>query len=143
MNIKKILLNFVRDTSIVFTLVTVIYSALVVIVNVGIEDPAIALSWLFYIFLFSLLFALSQCIYRIGAINKALRVAIQYAIILFGSYVCFFLPKNFGGSQVMVGLAAVTVVYFLCFGIASFFAWKFKENTQKEETYEKQFKKKK
>ena len=141
MNIKKILKNMLTDTSAFFTVITAIYAALMMVVNIGTEEPAIRASWLLYIFLFSVLGALSQCIYRIESWNKALRVAIQYVILLFGSYVCFFVPLSFSGSRIMIGLTAVTVIYFAIFGVISFFSWRFKQNSKTEEVYESKFKK--
>ena len=141
MNIKKILKNMLTDTSAFFTVITAIYAALMMVVNIGTEEPAIRASWLLYIFLFSLLGALSQCIYRIDSWNKALRVAIQYVILLFGSYVCFFVPLSFSGSQIMIGFTAVTVIYFGIFGIAAFLSWSFRRNSKTEEVYESKFKK--
>ena len=141
MNIKKILKNMLTDTSAFFTVITAIYAALMMVVNVEIEEPAIRVSFLLYIFLFSLLGGLSMLFYRIDSWNLALRVCIQYALILFGSYVCFFIPLALNGSSVMIGLAAVTVIYFMIWGIYTFITWKFKQNSKKEEVYENKFKK--
>ena len=140
MNIKKILKNLLTDTSIFFTVITAIYAALMLVANVDVAEPAIRVSLLLYIFLFSLLGALSMLIYRIKSWNKALRVAIQYVIFLFGSYVCFFIPMALTGSQVMIGLAAVTFIYYMIWGACTLVSWKFKQNTKKEEIYESQFK---
>ena len=141
MNIKKILKNMLTDTSIFFTVITALYAALMMVVNVETEEPAIRASWLLYIFIFSVLGAISQCILRIDSWNKALRVAIQYVILIFGSYVCFFLPLSLSGSQIMIGFAAVTVLYFLIYGVCAFLSWSFKRNSKKEEVYESKFKK--
>ena len=54
MNIKKILKNMITDTSIFFTVVTAIYAAIMMVVNVDVEEPAIRASFLLYIFLFSI-----------------------------------------------------------------------------------------
>ena len=140
MNIKKILKNLLTDTSIFFTVITAIYAALMLVANVDVAEPAIRVSLLLYIFLFSLLGALSMLIYRIKSWNMALRVAIQYVIFLFGSYVCFFIPMALTGSQVMIGLAAVTFIYYVIWGACTIVSWKFKQNTKKEKIYESQFK---
>ena len=141
MNIKKALKNLLCDTSVFFTVVTAIYAAIMMVVNVEVEEPAIRASFLLYIFLFSLLGGLSGVFYRIEAWNLALRVCIQYALILFGAYVCFFLPLSFAGSQMVIGLTAVTLIYFAIWGISAFLGWKFKQNTKKDEIYESKFKK--
>ncbi len=141
MNIKTILKNMLRDTSIYFTLITAAYAALMMVVNVSVEEPAIRASWLLYIFIFSILGALSQCIFRIDSMNKALRIAIQYVILLFGSYVCFFLPLAFSGSQVMIGLTLVTVLYAVILGVYLLFSHRLNKNRKKEEVYESKFKK--
>ena len=141
MNIKKILKNMLRDTSIYFTLITAAYAALMMVVNVSVEEPAIRASWLLYIFIFSVLGALSMCIFRIDTMNKALRIAIQYVILLFGSYVCFFLPLSFSGSQIMIGLTLVTVLYAVILGVYLFFSYRLNKNRKKEEVYESKFKK--
>ena len=141
MNIKTILKNMLRDTSIYFTLITAAYAALMMVVNVSVEEPAIRASWLLYIFIFSVLGALSMCIFRIDTMNKALRVAIQYVILLFGSYVCFFLPLSFSGSQIMIGLTFVSVIYAVILGVYLFFSYRLNKNRKKEEVYESKFKK--
>ena len=141
MNIKTILKNMLRDTSIYFTLITAAYAALMMVVNVSVEEPAIRASWLLYIFIFSILGALSQCIFRIDSMNKALRIAIQYVILLFGSYVCFFLPLSFSGSQIMIGLTLVTVLYAVILGVYLLFSHRLNKNRKKEEVYESKFKK--
>ena len=141
MNIKKALKNLLCDTSVFFTVVTAIYAAIMMVVNVEVEEPAIRASFLLYIFLFSILGGLSMLFYRIEAWNLALRVCIQYALILFGAYVCFFLPLSFAGSQMVIGLTAVTLIYFAIWGISAFLSWKFKQNTKKDEIYESKFRK--
>ena len=141
MNIKKVLRNFLTDTSVFFTLVTAAYAGLMLIMNLSIEEPAIKASWLLFIFMFSVLAAISQCIYRITTLNKGLRVTIQYVILMLAALVCFFLPLNMSPSNVLVGLILATLVYFICFGVGSFFAWRFKENTKKEEDYQAKFRK--
>ncbi len=141
MNIKKILKNMLTDTSAFFTVITAIYAALMMVVNVDTEEPAIRASWLLYIFIFSLLGALSQCIYRIESWNKALRIAIQYVLMLFGSFTCFFLPLSMTGNQIMIGLVAVTLIYFSILGVCILISWSFKRNSKKEEVYESKFKK--
>ena len=141
MNIKKILKDLITDTSLFFTVVTAIYAAIMMIVNIEIEEPAIRASFLLYIFLFSCLGGLSCLFYRIEAWNLALRICIQYALIIFGAYVCFFLPLSFTGSQVMIGLTATSIIYFAIRGILILVNWKFKENSKQEEIYENKFKK--
>ena len=143
MKFSKILKNLVIDTSIFFTVITALYSAIMMIIDVGSGEPAMRASWLLYIFMFSFLAAISQCIYRITSWNKALRVVIQYAILLFASYICLFAPLNMTGSQVLIGLSLVSILYFACYGICSFFIWRFNRNTKKEEVYEEKFKKRK
>lgn len=141
MNIKKVLKNMITDTSIFFTVVTAVYAAIMMVVNVDVDEPAIRASFLLYIFLFSILGGLSCLLYRIKAWNLALRVCIQYALIIFGVYVCFFIPMALTGSQVMVGLTAVSVLYFAIWGATYLINRKFKENTKAEEIYESKFKK--
>lgn len=142
MNIRKVLNRMLTDTAVYFTLISAVYAALMMIVNVNEPEVLMSASQLLLIFVFSALAAISQCIYRISSINKALRVLIQYAILTVSFYVCFLLPlQSMSGSHVVVGITVFTAVYFICFGIGSFFAWRFKENTKKEEVYENKFKK--
>ena len=136
MKTKDIIKSILSYTTTFFTFITAIYAAIQMIVNVGAEGTYMEASWLLLIFLFSFLAAISQCIYKINSIGKGIRVTVQYLIIMFASYVCFFAPLHMRGSQVMVGLMLVTIVYFICFGIGSFFMWSFKKNTKKEEVYE-------
>ena len=141
MTAGKIFKNLLTDTSVFFTALTPIYAALHMIVNTSEEETLIPVSLLLYIFLFSLLGAISMLIYRLNSLNKALRIAIQYVIILFASYVCFFAPMAMSGASVMIGLAFATVIYFAILGTCIFFSWAFNKNKGKEEVYERKFKK--
>jgi uncharacterized membrane protein len=141
MTVGKIFKNLLIDTSVFFSVITPIYAALHMIVNTVEEEALIPVSFLLYIFLFSLLGAISMLIYRINTLNKALRIAIQYAIILFASYACFFAPLGMTGANVMVGLALASVIYALILGVCLFFSHAFKKNKVKEEVYESKFKK--
>ena len=140
MKILKILGKLSVDTSIFFTVITALYSVLMMIINVSEDEPAMRASWLLYIFLFSFLAALSQLIYRLEIMHKAWRVTIQYIMLLFSSYVCFFLPLSMTGNQIVIGLTLVTIIYFACFGVGAFFTHRFRKKIQKEEIYEKKFK---
>ena len=143
MTAKKIFKNLLTDTSVFFMALTPIYAALHMIVNTVEEEALIPVSFLLYIFLFSLLGAISMFIYRITSLNKALRIAIQYAIILFGAYACFFAPLAMPGSTVLVGLVITSVIYFSILGICIFFSWRFNKNKIKEEVYESKFRRSK
>ncbi len=141
MNIKQILKNLLRDTSVYFTLITAAYAALMMVVNVSVEEPAIRASWLLFIFIFSVLGAISQLVFRIEAMHIAYRVVIQYVILLFGAVVCFFLPLSMVGNQMIIGITLVSLLYALAVGCYLFFSRRFKKNSQKEEVYESKFKK--
>ena len=141
MTARKIFRNLLTDTSVFFTVITPIYAALHMVVNTTEEEALIPVSFLLYIFLFSLLGALSMLVYRLNSLNKALRVAIQYVIILFGAYACFFAPLKMAGSTVLIGLVITSVIYFAIFGVCVFFTWRFNKNKGKEEVYESKFKK--
>lgn len=141
MIVLKTLKKLLSYTSIYFTVCTTLYAILQIIVNVTSESPAIEMYRLLFIALFSLLAGISSVIYGIKSIHPALRVLIQYVIIALAAFVCFFMSLT--GTQIIIGLVLVTVIYFACFGVASFFSWRFKENTKKEEVYEKKFKKNK
>lgn len=143
MGIFKILKNFAIDTSICFTVITPIYAAIQILVNTSGSETAMKASWLLYLFLFSALVAVSTFIYRISSINKALRVATQCVIVMISSYVCFFLPLQMDGGQIIVGLTAVCIIYFICYGVGALVSWRYRKLTQKEEVYEAKFKKKK
>ena len=143
MTVGKIFKNLLTDTAVFFSVITPIYAALHMIVNTVEEEALIPVSFLLYIFLFSVLGAISMYIYRLNALNKALKIAIQYAIILFASYACFFAPMAIAGSGVMVGFALVSVIYAVILGICIFFSYAFKKNKSrgKEEVYESKFRK--
>lgn len=136
LNLLKKLLSY---TSIYFTVFTPIYAAFLMITNVSSEEPAVEMYRLLLIFLFAFLAGISQVIYGIQSMHKALRVLIQYVIIAFASYICFFMQM--APSQALIGVVFASVIYFACFGIGSFFSWRFRMNTKKEEIYEKKFKK--
>ncbi len=141
MGILKFLKKFIIDTSVCFTVITPIYAALQMIVDTGENETAMKASWLLYLFLFSLLTAISVAIYRIKSINKALRVFLQCSILMFSAYVCFFTKMT--PYQIIIGVTLVCILYFICFGVFSIFKWRYNKLVKKEEIYEAKYKKKK
>lgn len=147
MTFFKILKKLLLYTSVYFTLSTPIYAAIQIIANVSSGEANIEASRLLLLFAFSFLAGISQLLYSLLTLHKVWRITIQYAIIVFATYVCLLLPstlssyKPMTNTGVMVGLIFATVIYFACVGICAFFKWRFLENTKKDQSYENKFKK--
>lgn len=143
MTAGKIFKNLLTDTSVFFTLYTIMYATVHVIMHIGEDETLVSMRFLIFGFIFSFIAALSMLIYRLTFINKALRIAIQYFLILLGANTCLFIPANITGSHAVIGSFIVTVIYAIILGTCIFFSWAFNKNKGKEEVYERKFKKSK
>ncbi len=143
MSVLKILKRLVVDTSVYFTIITAIYSAIHLLINTSEEEAAIPSSMLLFLFLFAFLGAVSQAVYRLEVMHKLLRAALQCLIITVSAYICLFMPLQMNGNGTIIGLTATVMIYFICFGIGSFFNARFKALKEKEEQSKKNLKKQK
>ena len=141
MNIKAILKKLLTDTSIYFTVITAIYTLIMMIVNVSDEAVGLEAERLLLIFVFSALAAFAQFILRLKALHGALRVLLHGGILMLAFYLCFLLPVSMKGAQLLIGLFAFAVVYAIIMALCALFISRFRANSEPDEPYREQFKK--
>ena len=133
MNFKDIFKKWISFTSVYFTFCAFAYCAIFKVMNVSKGETLVPTSGIVLIFVFSALMGISQCVYSCFKFSKGLRVFIQYVVLLFASYFCLISRLGMRGATAIAGLFLISIIYFICFGIGSFFAWAFNRNVRREE----------
>ena len=82
MNIRKIIKKLLTDTSIYFTVITAIYTLIMMIVNVSDNAVGLEAERLLLIFVFSALAALAQLLLGLKTLHGALRILLHGGILL-------------------------------------------------------------
>ncbi len=141
MNIKTLTKKILTTASIYFTVITAIYTLLVMIVNVTEDEILLSAEQLLFNFLFSILAAIAWLLYRSKSMAGALRLVLHFGITAISFYLCFLLPAGMTAAQVFIGLFAYAIVYFLIVGITAFFKARFRANAEQEAPYENRYKK--
>ena len=141
MNIRKIIKKLLTDTSIYFTVITAIYTLIMMIVNVSDNAVGLEAERLLLIFVFSALAALAQLLLGLKTLHGALRILLHGGILLLAFYLCFLLPASMKGAQVLIGLFAFAVVYAIVMALRALFISRFRANSEPDEPYREQFKK--
>lgn len=141
MEFKTIFKKILADTCLYFTLITVAYTVLMLIVNVGEEEILLSAMRLVLNFVFAVLAALAQGLYRKKDYNGALRLILHYGILAIGFYLCFLLSLSLSAAQILIGMVAFTLIYAVVMGCSALFLSRFRRNAQQEEIYQSQFKK--
>ncbi len=139
MNIKASIKRTILRASVYFTLITAIYTLLVMLVNVEEDTVLLSASQVLLNFVFALLASMAWEVFCIQALSTVLRVICHFLILLFSFYTCFLLPMNMRGSQIFVGVIAFTAVYLLLMGIGAGIRAKFRANTEKTKEYVNRF----
>ena len=140
MEIRKFLKKMLRDTSIFFTVISALYTLLLLIANVGDDEVLLPADRLLLIFMFAWLASLAQGVFRMKTLPTAARILLHYAIFALGFYFCFLLPASMTAAQVLVGLVLFTLAYAAVMGIVALFLSRFRTNAKEEEEYKSQFK---
>ena len=141
MNIKTLLRRILTTASVYFTFITAIYTLLVMVVNVTEDEILLSAEQLLFNFLFSILAAIAWQIFQAKSMAGALRLVLHFGITALSFYLCFLLPADMTAAQVLIGLFAYTLVYFLIVGCTAFFKARFRANAEKEAPYENRYKK--
>lgn len=142
MNFKDIFKRWISYTSVYFTFCAFAYCTVYKIMDVSEDITLVPASGIVLIFVFSALMGISQCVYSCFKFSKGLRVFIQYVVLLFASYFCLISHLGMRGATAIAGLFLISLIYFICFGIGSFFSWAFNRNARRAEAaYEAEQKK--
>ena len=139
MNIKATFKQVVSHASIYFTMITAVYTFLVIMTNVTDDRILINAVQILFNFLFSILAAVGGIFLRTEKIARGLGVLIHYAILLFGFYTCYLVPMSMTGVRAFVGIFVFTVVYGAVMGIRALILSRFRANSKKASDYVKQY----
>ncbi len=142
MNLRKFFKLLLGDTSRYFTLLAVLYSIAMLLVNVGKQEVLLRASTLFFLFLFALLAALARSLLRLSSMSGAARLLLHYLGLTFAFFLCLLLPNGMRATQVLIGLVLFSIVYWIGAGLVHVFYARFQKQSEQSEAYEKQFSKK-
>lgn len=142
MNIKAFIKKVLTSACIYFSIITAIYSIVVMIVYV--DDNAVLLdaSRVLLFFVASLLFALANGVLSITKLHGALKLLIHYLLSLFAFCTCMMLPLSPEGSTMLIGIATFTVIYLIAAGLVALFRSRYKAKAEASREYTSQFSKK-
>ncbi len=139
MNIKATVKRTVSRASVYFTLITAVYTLLVMLVNIGEDTILLSATQVLFHFIFSLLASVAWELFRIKQWHTALRVLIHFGILIFAFCTCFLLPLGIQGSGAFIGVVAFSALYGLVMGVGAAFAARFRKKAQKAEDYVNRF----
>ena len=139
MNIKATIKQVISHSSVYFTMITAVYTFLVILTNVS-DDRILVSAWqILFNFLFSILAAIGGIFLRTERISRGPGVLIHYAVLLFGFYTCYLLPLGMKGVQVFIGIFAFTACWAIIMGIRALILSRFRANSKKASEYVKQY----
>ena len=141
MNIKRLISTLLWRTCVYFTVIILIYTAIVAILNTDAHEILVDGVRIMFFFIFSLLFSLANLIYRIKSFSSAIRLLLHYLITAFACYVCLFLPASLTPSGILVGIVLFSITYFIFVGALAIILSARKKHLEKKEVYEKKFSK--
>lgn len=136
--------NFIKKTlnlcCIIFTLITVIYTFIVLFMNVTAEEILLDGTRIIMFLFFSFFVALATAIFSLKAIPAPLRLLIHYALCAFAFFVCVLLPvKNANDGFVLVGIVLFTLLYAIVAACVAFFSSRYKRLNEETAEYKKHF----
>lgn len=140
MNIYKIIKKSLTEACVFFCVIFAVFAPISLTVDKA--EGLYPLEQTFLFFVFSLLFALANAVYRIKTLGGGLRLFLHYLITVISFYLCFMLYMGMVGMQVLVGIFLYTVVYFIVAGIIALFRSRFNRLKNDYSDYEKKFKSK-
>ena len=142
MNLKALTKNIFKNACIIFTVFTAIYCIISAIINVDDSLDQLEVSRVILFFIASILFATANGVFKIERLHVAVKFILHYVLTLFAFWACMLLPLSLDTSTAIVGVALFSVLYLIVALIASLIRSRYKKNTDKDEEYVPQYKKK-
>ncbi len=142
MDIKALTKRVLTHACVYFSILTALYSVIVMIMYV--DDDAVLLdaSRVLLFFVASLLFSLANAVLRISKLHGAMKFIIHYLLTVFAFCACMMLPISPDGSTMLVGIALFSLLYLIIVGIVALFKSRYKRKTETRAEYTSQFSKK-
>ena len=142
MNLKALTKNIFKNACIIFTVFTAIYCIISAIINVDDSLVQLEVARVILFFIASILFAAANGVFKIERLHVAAKFILHYVLTLFAFWACMLLPLSLDTPTAIVGIALFSILYLIVALIASLIRSRYKKNTDKDEEYVPQYKKK-
>ena len=142
MDLKALTKNIFKNACIFFTVFTAIYSVIAAIINVDDSVVRLEVSRIILFFVASILFSAANGIFKLPRIHSAVKFVIHYLLTLAAFWACMLLPLSLDPSTAIVGAVLFSLIYLVIAIIASVIRARYRRNTDKDEEYVPQYKKK-
>ena len=139
MDFKSLLKKILTNACVYFSVVTAIYSLVVIIVYFDDERVLLDAVRVMLFFLASFLFALANGVLRISRIHGGVRILIHFLLSFFAIWSCMLLPLSLDSRSMIVGIVVFAVLYFAIAGIIAAFRSRYKTKMGKVDEYKSQF----
>ena len=142
MDLKALTKNIFKNACIFFTVFTALYSVIATIINVDDSVVRLEVSRIILFFVASILFSAANGIFKLPRIHSAVKFVIHYLLTLAAFWACMLLPLSLDPSTAIVGAVLFSLIYLVIAIIASVIRARYRRNTDKDEEYVPQYKKK-
>ena len=142
MDLKALTKNIFKNACIFFTVFTAIYSVIAAIINVDDSVVRLEVSRIILFFVASILFSAANGIFKLPRVHSAVKFVIHYLLTLAAFWACMLLPLSLDPSTAVVGAVLFSLIYLVIAIIASVIRARYRRNTDKDEEYVPQYKKK-
>ena len=142
MNLKALTKNIFKNACIFFTVFTALYCVIAAIINVDDSVVRLEVARISLFFVASILFSAANGIFKLDKLHIALRFILHYLLTLAAFWACMLLPLSLDTPTAIVGAALFSVIYLIIAIIAALIRARYKANSDKDEEYVSQFKKK-
>ena len=144
MEFKNFIKKTLSRTCVYFTLITVLYSLLVLFVNISAEEIILEGSRIIMFLFFSFITSIGMTIFSLNAIPAWARYLLNYALCAFAFFLCILLPASSDGQAagfLLVGIFFFTLIYVVCAALIALFRSRYKRLNEQEADYKKHFSK--
>ena len=142
MDLKALTKNIFKNACVIFTVFTALYSVISAIINVDDSVVRLEVSRIILFFMASVLFSAANGIFKIERLHGALKILLHYLLTLAAFWACMLLPLSLDPSTTIVGIVIFSLIYLIVALIAYFIRSRYRANTEKDEEYVPQYKKK-
>ena len=142
MDLKKFINKTLINCARLFTVITVCYSLLVILVNAEAEEILLEATRIVLFFIFSLMVSLANSILSVKTIQGAIRYISHFFLCAVAFYLCLLVPlidAGAGGSFVVVGLSAFTLLYVVAFVVITVVKSSLTRKKEKKQEYTNRF----
>ncbi len=141
MNFRSFLKKVLTNACVYFSIVTAIYSVVVMIMYLDDDRVLLDASRVLLFFFASLLFSLACGVFKINKLHGALKLIIHYLLSTFAFASCMLLPLSLDPTSTLVGIILFSVIYFICAALIALFKSRYRRRIEETGEYKSQFSK--